>query len=141
MNAKDAVYKLRESQYKPPPTTAQEERLWVAYYIRASYCPAAMTATPASSSTISGESSEASLIHIPDWQKKKRQHLMSDNCDDLDRYLKYDVEDELPFGPLNHWINHADNMRQKDLSKMAIDIFSIPAIFADPEWLFSRYVI
>ena len=65
---------------------------------------------------------------------------MSDNCDDLDRYLRRDVEDELPLGPLKYWIDHADHMRQKALSKMAIDIFSIPAMSADPEWLFSRYV-
>ena len=141
VNRKDAVRKLWESQYKPAPTTPQEERLRVAYYISASNSPAATTATTTSGSTVPGESSEASLTHIPDWQKRKRQRLMSDNCDDLDRYLRRDVEDELPFGPLKYWIDHADDMRQKDLSKMAIDIFSIPAMSADPERLFSRYVL
>jgi len=40
---------------------------------------------------------------------------MSDNCDDLDRYLTCDVEDELPLGPLKYWIDHADDMRQKEV--------------------------
>ena len=65
---------------------------------------------------------------------------MSDNCDELDRYLRRDVEDELRLGPLKYWIDHADDIRQRELSKMAIDIFSIPAMSADPERLFSRYV-
>ena len=71
VNGKDAVRKLWESQYKPAPTTPQEERLRVAYYISASNSPAATIATTSSSSTVPGESSEASLTHIPDWQKRK----------------------------------------------------------------------
>lgn len=51
------------------------------------------------------------------------------------------MEDELLLGPLKYWIDHADDMRQRELSKMAIDIFSIPAMSADPERLFSRYLL
>lgn len=47
---------------------------------------------------------------------------MSDNCNELDRYLRRDVEDELPLGSLKYWIDHADNIRQRELAKMAIDI-------------------
>lgn len=92
-----------------------------------------------SSPAIERTSGYSSLSDIPDWQRKKRQRLISDNCDDLDRYLRRDVEDEVPLGPLKYWIENAEDLRQKDLSTMAIDIFSIPAMSADPERLFSRY--
>jgi len=49
------------------------------------------------------------------------------------------VEDDLPSGPLQYWIDHIDDIRQKGLVKMALDIFNIPAMSADPERLFSRY--
>ena len=141
-NGKAEVRKLWESQYKPAPTSPQEQRLRVAYHIRTSSSPAtAVSPTSPSPSTIAlTESSEDLINHIPDWQRRKRQRLMSDNCDELDRYLRRDVEDELPLGPLKYWIDHADDIRQRELSKMAIDIFSIPAMSADPERLFSRYV-
>ena len=32
-----------------------------------------------------------------------------------------------------------DDIRQQGLAKMALDIFTIPAMSADPERLFSRY--
>lgn len=144
LNGKAEVRKLWESEYKPPPATSEEQRLRVAHYIRApGPTPAAPVATPMSlhSTTMDTPSGSgySSLSHIPDWQRRKRQRLISDNCDDLDRYLRRDVEDELPLGPLKYWIDHAEDLRQKDLSKMAIDIFSIPAMSADPERLFSRY--
>jgi len=66
---------------------------------------------------------------------------MSSNHDDLDHYLRCDVEDELPLGPLKYWIDYAQDLRQKDLAKIALDIFSIPAMSAEPERLFSRYEI
>ena len=61
------------------------------------------------------------------------------NCDNLDKYLRYDIEDELSSSPLRYWIEHIEDLLQKDLSKMVIDIFSIPAMSADLEQPFSRY--
>jgi len=93
-----------------------------------------------SSAVFPSQTQKDSLTYIPDWQRKKRQHLLSDNSDDLDRYLRRDVEDELLLGPLKYWMDHADDMWKRDLSKMAIDIFCIPAMSTDPERLFSRYL-
>lgn len=141
VNGKAEVRKLWESEYKPPPATSEEQRLRVVHYIRA---PTPSSPGPNSSSSsftninYTSGSGHSSVSHIPDWQRRKRQRLISDNCDDLDRYLRRNVEYELPLGPLKYWINHAEDLRQKDISKMAIDIFSIPAMSADPEWLFSR---
>ena len=140
-SGKTAVRTLWDTQYKPPLTTPQEQRLRVAYYISASNSPVATPSIASSSTHVPSQTLEDSPNHIPDWQRRKRQRLMSDNCDDLDRYLRRDVEDELPLGPLKYWIDHADDMRQRELSKMAIDIFSIPAMSADPERLFSRYLL
>ena len=66
---------------------------------------------------------------------------MSSNQDDLDHYLRRDVEDDLPLGPLKYWINDTEDLRQMDLAKMALDIFGIPAMSANPKRLFSRYDI
>jgi len=59
--------------------------------------------------------------------------------DNLDRYLWCDVEHELALAPLKYWIDHVEDLRQKDLSKMTINIFIIPAMSANPERLFIRY--
>jgi len=137
-NAKAEVRKLWESNYKPPPPTPQEQRLRVAQYLTTT--PA--TATPEGSVLPNDVTSESSTqTHILDWKPRKRQRLISSNRDDLDDYLRRDVEDEFPLGPLKYWIDHAEDLRQKDLAKMTLDIFSIPAMSADPERLFSRYDI
>ena len=139
-NGKAEVRKLWKSQYKPPSDSLQEQRLRIAYHISAPPSPAAVLSTSQSSSPIAPIEFQEDLINqIPDWQTRKRQRLMSDNCDELGRYLRGDVEDELPLGPLKYWIDYADNIRQRELAKMAIDIFSIPVMSADPERLFSRY--
>jgi len=80
------------------------------------------------------------LGDLPDWKKKKQRRLIRDDRDDLQRYLERETEDDLPSGPLQYWINHSQDIRLRGLAQMAIDIFTIPAMSADPERLFSRYV-
>ena len=62
--------------------------------------------------------------------------------DELDRYLMRDTEDELPDGPLSYWQEHSNDIRSNNanVGKMALEVFSIPAVSANPERLFSRCV-
>ena len=73
-------------------------------------------------------------------KKEKRRRLIREDRDELERYLERETEDDLPTGPLQYWIDHLEDTRQRGLAQMAIDIFTIPAMSADPERLFSRYV-
>lgn len=79
------------------------------------------------------------LGDLPDWKKKERRKLIEDDRDELQRYLERETEDDLPSGPLQYLIDHIDDIRHNGLVKMALDIFTIPAMSADPERLFSRY--
>lgn len=138
-NAKTEIRTLWESKYKAPPPTPQEQRLRVAQYITTTTTTTLPEAAVTASGTTGTCSAASTETHIPDWKRRKRQRLMSSNQDDFDYYLRRDVKDDLPLGPLKYWIDHAEDLRQKDLAKMALDIFSIPAMSADPERLFSRY--
>jgi len=80
----------------------------------------------------------AELGTIPNWKKKKQQRLIGDDRDELDRYLDRETEDDLHSGPLQFWIDHMEDIRQPNLARMAIDIFTIPAMSADQETLFRR---
>ena len=51
-----------------------------------------------------------------------------------------DTEDELPDGPLSYWQEHSNDIRSNNVAKMALEVFSIPAMSADPERLFSKCV-
>ena len=71
-------------------------------------------------------------------EEKKKRRLIGD--DHNERYLERETEDDLPSGPLQYWIDHLQDIRLRGLAQMAIAIFTIPAMSADPERLFSRYV-
>ena len=44
-----------------------------------------------------------------------------------------DTEDELPAGPLSYWEEPSNDIRSNNVAKMALEVFSIPAMSADPE--------
>ena len=127
-NAKAEVQKLWQSEYKPAPLTPQETQLPVTQYIQG--------ASPGVES--SGEISE--FRDLPHWKRCKRARLAADDNDELDRYLMRDTEHELAAGLLSYWQEHSDDIRSNNVAKMALEVFSIPAMSADPERLFSRYV-
>ena len=84
-------------------------------------------------------SGEPSDFHdLPHWKRRKRACLAADDNDELDRYLMRDTEDELPAGPLSYWQEHSNDIRSNNVAKMALEVFSIPAMSSDPERLFSR---
>lgn len=76
---------------------------------------------------------------IPSWKKNKRARIAADKLDPYDRFIQKEVEDELPAGPLQYWLDRRSERNQEDLATMGMEIFSIPAMSADPERLFSRY--
>ena len=127
-NAKVEVQKLWQSEYKPAPLTPQETQLRVTQYIQG--------ASPGVEPT--GEISE--FHDHPDWKRSKRAWLAVDDNDELDSYLMKDTEDELPAGSLTYWEEHIDDIRSNNVAKMALELFCIPDMLADPERLFSRYV-
>lgn len=110
------------------PLTPQETQLRVTQYIQG--------ASPVVES--SGEIWE--FGHLPHWKSRKRARLATDDNGELDHYLMRDTEDELPAGQLSYWQEHSDDIRSNNVAKMALEVFSIPAMSADPERLFSRYV-
>ena len=133
-NAKSTVEKVWKSEYKPNSSNSNDV---VLLPVASPRTPSARTTTR----TITPLSDELTqLPDLPDWKKKKRRRLIRDDRDELERYLERETEDDLPTGPLQYWIDHLEDTRQRGLAQMAIDIFTIPAMSADPERLFSRYV-
>jgi len=124
--AKSMVQKIWERDYKRKSTGQNETLLPIAITMRPP--PAEVTLTD----SLSG------LGNLPDWKRKKRERLIGDCRDELDRYLARETEDDLHAGPLQYWIDHVDDLRQKNLAQMALDTFAIPAMSAEPERLFSR---
>ena len=51
-----------------------------------------------------------------------------------------DTEDELPDGSLSCWQEHSNDIRSNNVAKMALEVFGIPAMSADPERLFSKCI-
>lgn len=125
-NAKAEVQRLWQSEYKPEPLTTQEAQLRVTQYVQG----ASTMLEP------SGEPSD--FRDLPHWKRRKRARLAADDNDELDRYLMRDTEDELPPGPLSYWQEHSNDIQSNNVAKMALEVFSIPAMSADPERLFSR---
>jgi len=124
--AKSMVQKIWERDYKRT-STGQNETL----------LPIAMTMRPPAAE-VTLTDSLSGLGNLPDWKRKKRQRLIGDCQDELDRYLTRETEDYLHAGPFQYWIDYVDDLRQKNLAQMALDIFAIPAMSAEPERLFSR---
>lgn len=134
-NAKSTVETVWNTEYKPSHfnTTGNDPIVLPV----ASASPSFTQTTTTSTNDQSGGLPQ--LGDLPDWKKKKRRKLIGDDRDELQRYLERETEDDLPSGPLQYWIDHMDDIRPKGLAKMALDIFTIPAMSADPERLFSRY--
>ena len=126
-NAKDMVQRVWKAEY-------QQER--VHHYLETRIPLAPPINTHKIFSNHSDDFGE--LGTIPNWKKKKRQKLIGEERDELDRYLDRETEDDLLAGPLQYWIDHVNDIRQSNLARMALDIFTIPAMSADPERLFSR---
>lgn len=135
-NAKSTVELVWTSEYKPRNSNTNDILLLPVASPR-------VPSAPQTSTTLATAFLPADVPHLgdlPDWKKKKRRRLIGDDRDELQRYLEHETEDDLPFGPLQYWIDHLQDIRLRDLAQMAIDIFTIPAISAEPERLFSRYV-
>ena len=76
---------------------------------------------------------------LPSWKKNKQARIAADKLDSYERFIQKEVEDEFPAGPLQYWLDRRSDRHQEDLARMGMEIFSIPAMSADPERLFSRY--
>lgn len=134
-NAKTTVETVWNSEYKPSQSnpTSNDTIILPVATPRSSFI---RPGTPATYRTLEGV---PHLGELSDWKKKKRRRLIGDDRDELQRYLEQETEDDLPSGPLQYWIDHVDDIRQKELAKLTLDIFAIPAMSAEPERLFSRY--
>ena len=78
----------------------------------------------------------------PLWRQRKRVRLAAERHDEFERFQG--LEEQLHgIGPLDYWIQkrQSSDSRTLDLAAMAIAIFSIPAMSAEPERVFSRYAI
>jgi len=76
---------------------------------------------------------------IRSWKKNKRARIGADKLDPYDCFIQKEVEDEFPAGPLQCWLDRRSERNQEELATMGMEIFSILAMSADPERLFSRY--
>ena len=135
-NAKSTVQIVWNTEYKPSNFNTTVNDTIILHVASPS---TSISRTTATTTTVqSGGLSH--LGDLPDWKKKKRRRLIGDDRDELQRYLERETEYDLPSGRLQYWIYHLDDIRQKGLAKMALDIFTIPVMSADPERLFSWYV-
>ena len=134
-SAKSTVEIVWNTEYKPSNfnTTVNDTIILPVASPSTSISRTTATATTAQSGGLSH------LGDLPDWKKKMWRRLIGDDRDELQRYLERETEDDLPSGPLQYWIDHLDDIHQKGLAKMVLDIFTIPAMSADLERLFSRY--
>jgi len=78
---------------------------------------------------------------LPSWKRTKHARIAADNHDLYDRFIQKEVEDELPAGPLQYWLDQRSERQQEELAPMGIEIFSIPAMSADHDRHFSSYTI
>ena len=85
--------------------------------------------------------SRSELGDLPSWKRNKRARIAADKHDLYDRFIQKEVEDELPAGSLQYWLDRWSERQQKELPTKGIEIFSILAMSADPKRLFSRYTI
>ena len=62
---------------------------------------------------------------------------ITNNCDELEQYLSEPSLIQNDRTALDWWLDSEQRSRLPFLSKMAIDIFSIPAMSSEPERVFS----
>jgi hAT family C-terminal dimerisation region len=66
------------------------------------------------------------------------RHTQRDiNLDELDQYLRTPTVINLSLKPISWWLEPTQQSTFPNLSRMAIDILSIPVMSAEPERLFS----
>jgi hypothetical protein len=74
---------------------------------------------------------------MPNWKSKKRQRQAADTLDQFERFQDRDLDDELPAGTLQYWVDRLHDPRQSRLAHMGVELMSIPAMSDEPERLFS----
>ena len=94
------------------------------------------TGRPTYSSAVSVQSTGNKYL---DWRKQKRGHQNIAVSDELDQYLKDPMVLEVDITTvLTWWLEPKQRSRFPLLSKMAIDIYSVPAMSSEPERVFSK---
>ena len=73
------------------------------------------------------------------WKKNKQARIAADKLDPYERFIQKEMEAEFPACPLQYWLDRRSDRHQEGLARMGMEIFSIPAMSADPERLFSSY--
>ena len=107
-----------------------------------SQAPSSKESHPCISSSESAAQSHFTLSEfgvLPSWKKHKQARIAADKLDPYERFIQKEVEDEFPAGPLQYWLDWRSDRHQEELARMGMEVFSIPAMSADPERLFSRY--
>ena len=107
---------------------AMMEKLWKGYK------PAASTSSGISSGT-NTDSSQTSSNRNAFFDWKKRHQAVPRVEDEYERYCS--AECTFDVDPRTWWMETTQQVNYPNLSKLALDILSIPAMSADPERLFS----
>ena len=140
-NAEKEVLKLLTTEYKQ--TSSLQETNHLELPLRHTYHGSKDNGTsvslPESSSSTSSQFALSEFGTLSSWKKNKRARIAAAKLDPYDRFIQKEVEDELPAGPLQYWLDRRSDRHQEELAKMGMEIFCIPAMSADPERLFSRY--
>ena len=142
-NAEKEVNKLSSTEYKCSLGERNNLELPLRHssHIRPQALPS-NESNPRKSSSESATQSHFTLAEfgaLPSWKKNKQARIAADKLDPYERFMQKQVEDEFLAGPLQYWLDRRSDRHQEDLARMGIEIFSIPAMSADSEMLFSRY--
>lgn len=138
-NAEKEVHNLWTIKYKRTLGERNHLELPLRHTYNGSRENGSSNSPPESSSSIPSQFTLSEFGALPSWKKNKRARIAADKLDPYDRFIQKDMEDELPAGPLQYWLDRRSDRHQEELAKMGMEIFSIPAMSADPERLFSRY--
>ena len=138
-NAEKEVLKLWTTEYKQTLRETNHLEFPLRHTYHGSKNNSTSVSLPESSSSTSSQFALSEFGTLPSWKKNKRARIAADKLDPYDRFIQKEVEDELPAGPLQYWLDRRSDRHQEELAKMGMEIFSIPAMSADPERLFSRY--
>ena len=138
-NAEKEVHKLWTTEYKHTLLETNQLELPLRHTYHGSKDSGTSVSLPESSSSTSSQFALSEFGTLPIWKRNKRARIAADKLDPYDRFIPKEVEDELPAGPLQYWLDRRSDRHQEELAKIGMEIFSIPAMSADPERLFSRY--
>ena len=142
----DTKLKYFEIEWKDHPdwillAKTKSKELWTSEYRSSQYVDSTQVeVSPSTASPAASEVNSFPETALSRWNQRKRVRLSMGDIDQFDRFQGAEEEEEV-LDILAYWAVRYTNPRWSQLAHMALEIHSIPAMSAEVERAFSRYVI